>query len=71
MDTGAGMDMVTGTAGMTIMGLGGVVVVGAAGIRGTVSMSPQAMATMLTPTAVTPQATAGIRAPMTTAIRTS
>jgi hypothetical protein len=73
---GLGMGMVTGTVGMMMMigimtGLGGeaMVVAGAAGIQGMECMSPQAMATTLTPIAVTPQVMAGIRARMTTAIR--
>jgi hypothetical protein len=68
------MGMVTATVGMMMigmMGLGGVVVARAAGIQDMECMSPQAMATTLTPIAVTRQATVGIRAPMTTAIRVS
>jgi hypothetical protein len=75
MDMATGMDTVTGTVGMMMigmmMGLGGLagVMVGV-GIRVTESTWPQITATIRIPTVATLQGTAGIRAPiMITATR--
>jgi hypothetical protein len=78
MDMATGMDTVTGTVGMMMigmmMGLDGlaVVMVGVGRIRVTACMSPQVTATTPIPTGATPRGTAGIHAPiMTMAIRMS